>query len=59
VVTKSKQSVTYTAKAARCSEIRTKHSTQSEHHVEFLDINGLEQDQHDREADSDKALYVL
>jgi hypothetical protein len=26
----------YTAKAAVCSEIRTKHSTQSEHRVEFL-----------------------
>ena len=28
----------YTAKAAVCSEIRTKHWTQSEHHVEFLNI---------------------
>ena len=28
----------YTAKAAVCSEIRTKHSRQSEHHVEFLNI---------------------
>jgi len=28
----------YKAKAAFCSEIRTKHSTQSEHHVEFLNI---------------------
>jgi len=27
--------MTYTAKATVCSEIRTKHSTQSEHHVEF------------------------
>jgi hypothetical protein len=26
------------AKAAVCSEIRTKFSTQSEHHVEFLDV---------------------
>ena len=26
----------YTAIAYVCSEIRTKHSTQSEHHVEFL-----------------------
>jgi len=25
----------YKAKVAVCSEIRTKHSTQSEHHVEF------------------------
>jgi len=29
----------YTAKAAVYSEIRTKHSTQSEHHVEFFNIN--------------------
>jgi len=28
----------YTAKAALCSEIRTKHSTQSEHHVEFFNF---------------------
>jgi len=26
----------YKAKAAFCSEIPTKHSTQGEHHVEFL-----------------------
>ena len=26
------------AKAAVCAEIRTKHSTQSEHHVEFLNV---------------------
>jgi uncharacterized protein YoaH (UPF0181 family) len=30
--------MTYKAKAAVCSEIRTKHSTQNEHHVEFLDF---------------------
>jgi len=30
--------MTYTVKAAVCSEIRTKHSTQSEHHVEFCNI---------------------
>jgi hypothetical protein len=30
--------MTYTAKAAACAEIRTKHSTQSERHEEFLDI---------------------
>jgi hypothetical protein len=29
----------YTAKAAVCSEIRTKQSTESEHHVEFLMFN--------------------
>ena len=30
--------MTYTAKVAVCSEIRTKHSEQSEHHVEFLNV---------------------
>ena len=30
--------MTYTAKAAVSSEIRTKHSKQSEHHVEFLNV---------------------
>jgi hypothetical protein len=29
----------YKAKAAVSSEIRTKHSPQSEHHVEFLMLN--------------------
>jgi hypothetical protein len=28
----------YTAKAAVCYEIRTKHLTQSKHHVEFLNV---------------------
>jgi hypothetical protein len=28
----------YTAKVVVCSEIRTKHSAQSEHHVEFLNV---------------------
>ena len=28
----------YKAKVAVCSEIRTKHSTQREHHVEFLNV---------------------
>jgi len=28
----------YKAKAAVCSEIRSKHSPQSEHHVGFLDV---------------------
>ena len=31
----------YKAKVAVCSDIRTKHSTQREHHVEFLNINLL------------------
>jgi hypothetical protein len=30
--------MTYTAKAAVCSEIRKKHSTQSDHHVELLNV---------------------
>jgi hypothetical protein len=30
--------MTYKAKIAVCSEIRTKQSTQSDHHVEFLNI---------------------
>jgi hypothetical protein len=30
--------MTYTAKAAVCSEIRTQHSTQREHHVEFFNV---------------------
>jgi len=28
----------YTAKVVVCSEIRTKHSTQSEHHVELFNV---------------------
>jgi hypothetical protein len=28
----------YTAKAAVCSEIRTKHLTQSEHYLEFFSV---------------------
>jgi hypothetical protein len=28
----------YKAQVAVCSEIRTKHSTKSEHHVEFLNV---------------------
>jgi len=31
----------YKAKVAVRSEMRTKHSTQSEHHVEFLNVNSL------------------
>jgi hypothetical protein len=30
--------MTYEGKAAVCSEIRTKHSTQGENHVEFLNV---------------------
>ena len=28
----------YKTKVAVCSQIRTKHSTQSQHHVEFLNV---------------------
>ena len=28
----------YKAKVAICSDIRTKHSPQSEHHIEFLNV---------------------
>ena len=31
--------MSYKAKVAVCSEIRTKHSTQSDHHVEFYLLN--------------------
>ena len=33
-----KELMKYKAKFALCSEILTKHSTQSEHHVEFLKV---------------------
>ena len=33
--------MTYTAKVAVCSEIRTKHSTEGEHHIEFFLILNL------------------
>jgi len=38
VFLKSNQLMTYKAKVAVCSEIRTKHSTQSEYHVEFFNV---------------------
>jgi hypothetical protein len=31
--------MTSKAKATVCSQIRTKHATQSEHHVEFIMLN--------------------
>jgi hypothetical protein len=30
--------MTYTATVAVCSQVRTKHSTQGEHHVEFVNV---------------------
>jgi len=42
----------YKAKVAVCSEIRTKHSTKSEHHVEFLNVNTL------RTGDADLRFYI-
>jgi hypothetical protein len=38
MVIKTNQLLLYKAKAAVCSEIRTKHSAQSEHCVEFLNV---------------------
>ena len=38
-VTKTNQFMLYKAKVAVCSDIRTKHSTQRERHVEFLKVN--------------------
>jgi hypothetical protein len=35
---KTSQLMLCKAKVAICSEIRTKHSTQSEHHVEILNV---------------------
>jgi hypothetical protein len=37
-VIKTIQLMMYTAKAAVCTEIHTKHSMQREHHVEFLNV---------------------
>ena len=38
MVIKTSRLMMYKGKVAVCSEIRTKHSTQSENHVEFLNI---------------------
>ena len=38
MVTKANQLMIFKAKVAVCSDIRTKHSTQSEHHVEFFNF---------------------
>ena len=35
---KTNQLIMYKAKVAVCSDVRTKHSTQSERHVEFLNV---------------------
>jgi hypothetical protein len=40
-VIKTNQLMTYKAKVAVCSDIRKKHSTQSERHVECLNVNSL------------------
>ena len=37
-VIKASQLMMYKVKVAVCSDIRIKHSTQSEHHVEFLNV---------------------
>jgi hypothetical protein len=41
MVIETSQLMMYTAKVAVCSEIRTKHSTPREHHVEFLNVKNL------------------
>jgi len=41
MVMKTNKLMTYKAKVALCSEIRTKYSRQSEHHVEFFLILNL------------------
>jgi hypothetical protein len=38
MVIETNQLMTYEAKVAVCSEIRTKESKQSEHHVEFFNF---------------------
>ena len=38
MVVKTSQLMMYKAKAAGCSDIRTKHSTQSEHYAEILNV---------------------
>jgi hypothetical protein len=38
MVIKTNQLMMYKTKVAVSSEIRTKHSTQSEHHVEFFNV---------------------
>ena len=38
---KTNQLMMYKAKVDVCCDIRTKHSTQSEHHVEFLNVKLL------------------
>ena len=38
MVIQANQSMMYKAKVAVCFDICTKHSTQSEHHVEFLNV---------------------
>jgi hypothetical protein len=38
VFLKTNQLMTYKTKAAVCSDIRTKHSTQNEYHVEFFNV---------------------
>jgi hypothetical protein len=35
---KTNNLIMYKAKVAACSELRTRHSTQSEHHVDFFNV---------------------
>ena len=57
---KTKQLMMYKAKVTLCSEIRTKHSKQSEHHVEFLNVNLLKPTGHvTHQQFNIQQLYVL
>ena len=38
MVIKTQQLMMYKAKVAVCSDIHTKHTAQSEHHAEFLNV---------------------
>ena len=38
MVIKTNQLMMYTTKDAFCSDIRTKHTKQSEHHIEFFNV---------------------
>jgi len=47
----------YKAKAAVCSQIRKKHSTQRDYHVEFLNINNINNGE--RSSISRLMVYIL
>ena len=60
MVIKTNQLMLYKAKVGVCSDIHTKHSTQSEHHVEFLNVNLLKPTGHVMNQQFNiQQLYVL